>query len=97
MMEHVTSGATLGTECFENVSNDEIDLFGIDWEEFCEGHDIESVEVPETDCPCSDHDMVIATLRENFDPLCPCDDYGISSYLNVKDFLAQFERHSGDC
>ena len=33
--------------------------------------------------------MVMAALRENFDPLYPCDDYGISFYVNVRDFLMQ--------
>ena len=32
--------------------------FGIDWEECCEDHDNESAEVPETDCPYSNYDMV---------------------------------------
>jgi hypothetical protein len=43
--------------------------------EFSEGCNIESVEVPDTNLS---YDMVMAALRENFDPLYPYDDYGIS-------------------
>ena len=41
-------------------------------------------------------DVVMAALRESLDPLCPCDDYGISSYLSVRDFLVQLQCQLGN-
>ena len=32
-------------------------------------------------------ELEMEILRENVDPLTPCDDYGVELYLEVKDFL----------
>ena len=58
----------------------------MDWDELPANHETENdVMVPETTCPCSDEEMAI--LRDYYDPLASCDDYGVSTYLNVKDFI----------
>jgi hypothetical protein len=43
------------------------------------------VELVELVSQFSELEMEI--LRENFDPLTPCDDYGVELYLEVKDYL----------
>ena len=64
-----------------------VESFGIDWEELPDEYTVEAVEVQETVCPCSDVDM--ALLRQNFDPAVCCDDYGISLYIGVRNFILE--------
>eukprot|EP00731_Ephydatia_muelleri_P030131 Em0021g654a len=80
ILELPNSGHPLGTEQFEDVASDEICSFGIDWNDFCEGADVEQVEVPDTACPCGDYASTIAALSSCFDVTSPSEDYGISTY-----------------
>ena len=66
--------------------------FGVDWEELptqCEEVD---VQLPVTMFPCSDDQMEI--LRGSYDPLDCCDDYGISTYIRVKNFIMRMTLES---
>ena len=40
------------------------------------------VVLPDTLSPCSVEEM--AVLRNSYDPLASCNDYGISTFMNVK-------------
>ncbi len=44
------------------------------------------ISIPDTPCPLSEEDEV--ELSELHDPLQTCDDYGISMYLNVVEFVS---------
>lgn len=48
---------------------------------------VEAVEVLETLRPYSDVDM--ALLRQSFYPGVCCNDYGISLYINVQNFILE--------
>lgn len=59
--------------------------FGIDWEE---------LPLPTDDCVLPDDVETSCAFSEmeihnQFDPLSPCDDYGITLYLNAREFLHQ--------
>ena len=58
--------------------------FGIDWDQLPSSNDAD-VEFSEPILQCSEIDMEI--LQDNFDPLTPCTDYGVGTYLDVRNFL----------
>ena len=66
--------------------------FGLDWEELPTLYETVDVQVPETMSPCSDEEMEI--LRGSYDSLACCDDYGISTYIHVKNFIMRMRLES---
>ena len=64
--------------------------FGVDWEELPAQFETEEIELSETRCPCSGGEL--AMLRDNYDRLACCDDYGITAFLDIRDYLMQFMR-----
>ena len=48
---------------------------------------VEQVKVPDTVCPCGDYDSTITALSACYDATSPCEDYGITTYVNIRDYL----------
>ena len=69
-------------------TQEESEHFGVDWEELPAQFETKELELPETRCPCSDE--VLAMLRDNYDPLACCDDYGNSKFLDIRNYIMQF-------
>ena len=53
---------------------DGISSFGVDWNEFFEGTDLEQVEVPDPVCPCGDYDSTTTALSACYDATFPCEE-----------------------
>ena len=70
--------------CFAHMQ-DEASNFGLEWEELLTQCETAHVVLPDTLSPCSDEEMVV--LRNSYDPLASCNDYGISTFMNVKMFI----------
>ena len=60
------------------------DTYGIDWEGPI-SPDIESVNVPDTECPFSTDQLDL--LKETINPLEESDDYGVQLYITTRMFV----------
>ena len=70
---------------------EELETFGIDWDEYLNDDNASTINIPEMDCPITSRDYQV--LTHSISPNAPSDAYGIDIFSNTLDFVYNHLRY----